>query len=135
MLGYGTCSKPVLDVGFKTGAPNLDKLPEGRLLIVGSVESLDIGNRGLITSKDIDVSLLDGNSRREISVPVELRLFSPAVVLYAVNLASLGGVIEPRPNGIDEAIANRSKTVPLSRVNHVRQLDQSPISELKGVVA
>jgi hypothetical protein len=74
-------TEPVLDVSFEGSTPHFDKLPESRLFIVGSVKALNISHRWLIPSKHIDVSLLDRDSCRQISVSVELRLLSPAVVL------------------------------------------------------
>ncbi len=84
------------------------------------VKPLDICDRRLVASKDVDVPLLDCDGCGEVSVPVELWLLSPAVVLDAVDLTGLGRVVEARSNCIDEAVAYSSQTVPFSGVHHVR---------------
>ena len=135
MLRNRTSSKPILDVGFQAAAPDLDQLPVSRLIRINGVQSLNIGHRRFVTSKDVNVPLLDGDRSGQVPVTIELRLLSPAIVLDRVHFASLGGVVEPGPNRVNEGVAHGSQTVPLSGVDHVRQLDEGPIPELVSVVA
>ena len=81
VLRDGTSTEPVLDVGFETGTPDFDEFPVSRLLGNTRVEPLDISDTGLIASKDVDISLLNGDGSRQVAVPVQLWLLSPGVVL------------------------------------------------------
>ena len=119
MLRDGAGTEPILDISLKAAAPDFDELPVGRLLRIDCVQSLDVRHRGFISSKHIDVSLLDRDGSGQVSVSVELRLLSPAIVLYRIDLAGLRSVVQSRSNCVNEGVANSSETVALSGVDHV----------------
>lgn len=127
-------SEPVLDVGLKRGRPDLDQLPVGRLLSRGRVKALDVGDGWLVATEDVDVALLNGHGGRQVAVPVQLWLLAPAVVLDRVDLASLRGVVQSRAYGVDQLVADGSKAMALTRVDHVRQLDERAVPELVGMI-
>lgn len=59
-----TRSEPIFNVWFETAAPNFNQLPKSLLLWSLCIKSLNVSNRWLITSKYINVSLLDGHCSR-----------------------------------------------------------------------
>ena len=101
MIRNSTCTKPILDVILETARPNLDQLPESRLIRVDCIESLDISHGWLVASKDVDVPLLDGHCCRQVPIPVELRLLTPTIIFNRVHLASFRSVIEARADCVN----------------------------------
>ena len=106
VLRNWTGSKPVFDVCLKTWTPDFNELPESRLLGVLCIESLNISDWWLISSKDIDVPLLNGYSSWEVPISIELWLLSPTIVLYWIHLTSFRSVIQSRAYSIDVWISN-----------------------------
>lgn len=58
-LRDGACSKPVLDISLQTCRPNLDQLPVRWMLVSSRIKSLNVRDRRLVPSKDVDEPLLN----------------------------------------------------------------------------
>ena len=114
-LGDWACSKPVLDVVFETLRPNLDEFPV-RLIVAVSIESLNIRDWGLITSKYVDVSILDCHSSRQVPVSIELRLLTPLVSSDWVYFTRFRGVVKSWADCIDEVWSNSCQAMTFTRV-------------------
>ena len=56
-----TRSEPIFYIWFETAAPNFNQLPKSLLLWSLSIKSFNISNRGFVSPKYVDISLLDGN--------------------------------------------------------------------------
>jgi len=134
LLRDWACAEPVLNIGFEGGTPHFYQLPESWLLGVNCVQPFDVCDRWLVSTKDINIPLLDCDCGGQVSVSVELRFFSPAIVFDRINLTSLWSVVETRSDSVNEWVADSRQTVPFSRVDHVGQLNQSSVSKLVSMI-